>query len=173
MSKHPSIPRGDHQSYMRYALSLGKLAPRKPTNFRVGAVLVDETTGDILSTGYTMELPGNTHAEQCCLTKYQTALATTAGSPQPSVEQRLVLYTTMEPCNRRASGNVPCTETILLFGSPDGGRVKKVYVGLQEPETFVGANEGRRKLDEGDVRYEHVEGLEKEVLEVATAGHEP
>ncbi|KAL9132558.1 MAG: hypothetical protein Q9175_006268 [Cornicularia normoerica] len=163
MAESSSIAPVDHLAYMRYALSLAKKAPPKVTNFCVGAVLVDEAANAILSTGYTMELPGNTHAEQCCLTKAErSGVAGTGAAPQ-----KLVLYTTMEPCNERASGNRPCTETIL---KPRG--IKVVYVGVKEPDKFVGKNVGRAKLEEAGIKYVHVPGLEAEILEVATAGHE-
>ena len=153
----------DHLAFMRHALSLAKKAPPKPTNFCVGAVLVDEAANVIVSTGYTMELPGNTHAEQCCLAKAE-------GTGEPGTRtatQKLVLYSTMEPCDKRASGNMPCTETILRSGG-----ITAVYVGVREPETFVGENLGRAKLEEAGIEYVHVPGLEAEILEVATAGHE-
>ena len=165
MENPPSIPPSDHIAYMRHALSLAKNAPPRPTNFRVGAILVDEATNTILSTGYTLELPGNTHAEQCCLAK---ADKITRGKGEAAT-QKLVLYTTMEPCNKRASGNPPCTETILKYY---GGAIKVVYVGVREPEKFVGEKVGRAKLEEAGVGYVHVPGLEAEILEVATAGHE-
>ena len=162
MANSSSIAPGDHLAYMRYALSLAKKAPPKPTNFCVGAILVDEAANEVLSTGYTMELPGNTHAEQCCLAK-----AEKDGLPEPGAEaQKLVLYTTMEPCSKRASGNMPCTETILKTGG-----IETVYVGVKEPEKFVGENIGRAKLEGAGVEYVLVPGLEAEILEVATAGH--
>ena len=60
----------------RYALEQVCLSPLAHTKFCVGAVLVDADKNEILSTGYSMELPGNTpvdpgntHAEQCCFIK--------------------------------------------------------------------------------------------------------
>ena len=168
MAEGSPIAPVDHLAYMRYALSLAKKAPPKPTNFCVGAVLVDEAANAILSTGYTMELTGNTHAEQCCLAKAEHSKMEQNGPPETrAASQKLVLYTTMEPCNKRASGNVPCTETILKTGG-----IKVVYVGVKEPEKFVGENVGRAKLEEAGIEYFHVPGLEVEILEVATAGHE-
>lgn len=168
MAESSSIVPLDHLAYMRYALSLAQKAPRKSTNFCVGAVLVDEAANEILSTGYTMELPGNTHAEQCCLAKMEKSETRKSGLPETvAAAQKLVLYTTMEPCNKRASGNVPCTETIVKTGG-----IKVVYVGVREPEKFVGENVGRAKLEEAGIEYVHVPGLEAEILEVATAGHE-
>ena len=115
-----------------------------------------------------MELPGNTHAEQCCLRKYEEKPPAHDEAPK-----RLVLYTTMEPCNQRASGNIPCTETILHahYESSRTGGIETVYVGVQEPEKFVGQNAGRAKLEEAGIRYVHVSGLEEDILAVATAGH--
>ena len=182
MAELPSITPVDHLAYMRYALSLAKKAPQKPTNFCVGAVLVDECSNAILSTGYTMELPGNTHAEQCCLAKMEksktersekgTSEAEESGLLETGATvQRLVLYTTMEPCNNRASGNIPCIETILKSKMNDIGGIKVVYVGVTEPEKFVGENVGRVRLEKAGIEYVQVPGLEDEILEVATAGH--
>ena len=161
-----SIASGDHQGYMEYALALAKKAPPMPTNFCVGAILVDQVTNHVLATGYTMELPGNMHAEQCCLRKVEGRSMTNDMQPE-----QWVLYTTMEPCNARASGNKPCTETILDTSKRGVGAIRTVYVGVQEPEKFVGENTGRARLEEAGIQYIHVAGLEEEILAVATAGH--
>ncbi len=161
----------DHQNYMRLALSLAEKSIPKSTNFRVGAVLVDEGTNEILSTGYTLELPGNTHAEQCCLDKYCAMKQISEENIGNILPERTVLYTTMEPCDRRASGNIPCTERILNTRSGTDRGIKTVYLGVKEPEIFVGENTGRMKLEEGGIACVHVSGLEDEILKVATAGH--
>lgn len=159
--------------YMQYALSIAKKASPKPTNFSVGAVIVDETENHILATGYTNELSGNMHAEQCALTKLETKLR--ASPPMwLSPDAVLVLYTTMEPCNKRSSGNIPCTETILDFNQkPLTKGIAKVYFGVKEPEKFVEANRGIEKLETQGIELQHVPGLEKDIVEVATAGHQP
>ena len=158
---------------MEYALSIAKQASPKSTNFSVGAVVVDETENHILTTGYTNELPGNTHAEQCALTKLETKVRV---SPPMwlSPDAALVLYTTMEPCNKRSSGSLPCTETILDFNQkPLTKGITKVYFGVKEPAKFVEANQGKGKLETHGIELQHVPGLEKAILEVATAGHQP
>lgn len=167
----PSVAAHDHHSYIRLALSLAEKSIPKSTNFRVGAVLVDEATNTILSTGYTLELPGNTHAEQCCLDKYCAMKDIPVEDIGNLLPTNTVLYTTMEPCDRRASGNVPCTERILQTKLGANGGIKTVYLGVKEPEIFVGENTGRSKLQEGGIVCIHVAGLEDEILEVATAGH--
>jgi pyrimidine deaminase RibD-like protein len=67
-----SPSKSDHFSYLQQALDLARKSPPKPTNFCVGALIASYTlngSSEILSTGYTLELPGNTHAEQCALSK--------------------------------------------------------------------------------------------------------
>ncbi|PYH33702.1 putative DRAP deaminase [Aspergillus neoniger CBS 115656] len=171
---HPSIPAGDHKAYMEYALDQARLSPPAPTKFCVGAVLVDSDKNEILSTGYSMELsgdrpgdPGNTHAEHCCFIK----VAEQRNIPEDQIgkvlPQNTVLYTTMEPCNRRLSGNRTCVERILKLGDA----IKVVYVGIKEPEKFIGENAGRKRLEEAGIVVELVEGMEDRITEVATAGH--
>ncbi|KFY22817.1 hypothetical protein V493_06297 [Pseudogymnoascus sp. VKM F-4281 (FW-2241)] len=166
---HPVISAGDHAGYMSHALQQARLSPPKPTNFRVGAVLVDADLNRILSTGYTGELPGNTHAEQCCFIK----IAQQRNIPEEDIGEVLprntVLYTTVEPCDERLSGNRTCVDRILRLD----GAIKVVYVGVLEPETFIGQNRGRRKLENAGVKVAIVEGMKEQILEVSTAGHEP
>lgn len=52
------------------------------------------------------------------------------------------------------------------------GAIKVVYVGIKEPETFIGENVGRKMLEDAGVVVKFVEGMEDRILEVSTAGHE-
>jgi len=168
----------DDLHYLRLALDCARNSPPKPTNFRVGAVLLSPSSSPpILATGYTLESPGNTHAEQTCFIK----LASAHNIPGPVVEDHLgpllpddaVLYTTMEPCNKRSAGNLTCVERILKLRRSDGSvAVRKVVCGVNEPEKFVGENVGRKRLEEAGIEVVHISGLEEEILDVATAGHE-
>ncbi|KAK2810556.1 hypothetical protein FQN50_002813 [Emmonsiellopsis sp. PD_5] len=216
------IPKSTHLHYLRACLSLAKQSPPKPTNFRVGAILLARhqppttttttttmpttspddaphlSTDTILSTGYTLELPGNTHAEQCALAKYAAAKGVSEERvgqvlPPPTTavgdsgRPQIVLYVTMEPCGLRLSGNLPCVQRIIRtrevagtdidtnaqVGAGGGRRgIDKVYFGVKEPGTFVGGSVGCRMMDEAGVEWEVVSGLEEEILEVAMAGHE-
>lgn len=172
---HPTIAAGDHKTFMEYALDRARLSPPASTKFCVGAVLVDADKGEVLSTGYSLELPrdslgdpGSTHAEQCCFIK----VASKHGLPEERIGEVLpkntVLYTTMEPCNKRLSGNRTCVERILRLH----GAIKIVYVGIKEPEVFVGENLGRKRLEDAGVVVEVVEGMQDQILKVSTAGHE-
>jgi len=156
-----------HSEYMRQALALAQKSPPKPTNYRVGALLVNAKTNSILSSGYTLECEGNTHAEQCCFIKLAEAHKIPEEALAEVLPAETVLYTTVEPCFKRLSGNIPCVERILRLGNA----IKTVYVGVKEPEKFVGENTGRKQLEEAGIRVFLVEGMEKEILEIATAGH--
>ena len=172
---HPAIAARDHRAYMEYALQCARLSPPEPSKFCVGAVLVDADKNEILSTGYSLEIPkdrshdaSTTHAEQCCFLK----VAAKHNLPEERIgevlPQNTVLYTTMEPCNERLSGSRTCVERILRLG----GAIKVVYVGIKEPKKFVGENKGIKRLEDAGVVVVHVDGMREEILAVATAGHE-
>jgi len=159
------------EDFMRLALALAEKSPPKPSNFRVGAVLVDEKDDKILATGYTLEQPGNTHAEQCCLQKFASTHGTSGEAMADLLPRATAIYTTMEPCVMRLSGNLPCVDRIIGTRKGKSGGIKRVYHGVKEPETFVGENRGRAKLEEAGIECIHVPGFEDEILKVATAGH--
>lgn len=163
------IKPNDHRAYMELALSLARKSPPKPTNYRVGAVVVDQSTNQVLAHGYTLELEGNTHAEQCCLIKLAEAHRVQEERLAQVLPKNLALYTTVEPCSKRLSGNMPCAERILRLA----GVIRTVYVGVMEPKKFVAENTGREALEKAGIQFVHVEGLEDEILNVARAGHEP
>lgn len=163
----------DHKAMMQEALEEAKKSTPKPSNYCVGALLVDSETGDVLSRGYTLEIEGNTHAEQCCLIKFAQAHDLSEESVGEILPPNVDLYTTMEPCNMRLSGSLPCVDRILRTKNKDGTlAIKRVFLGVKEPEKFVGENQGRTKLEEHGIECIHISGLEAEILKIATAGHE-
>ena len=164
---HPQIAAGDHRAYMDYAITQAQHSPPKPTNFCVGAVLVDADRNSILATGFTLELEGNTHAEQCCFMKVAEKHHVCEEDVATVLPANVILYTTMEPCNKRSAENMTCVERILRCGKG----IKKVYAGVLEPEKFVGENVGRKRLVESGIPIEIVEGFGAKILDVATAGH--
>ncbi|KAF2250701.1 hypothetical protein BU26DRAFT_529870 [Trematosphaeria pertusa] len=164
---------------MEYAAEKARLSPPGPDKFCVGAVLANRDTGEILSTGYSIELPGymegdsgSTHAEQCCFIK----VAQKHGLPAVRAEEHIgdvlpkntVLYTTMEPCNARLSGNRTCCDRIVALKD----KLKTVYVGIREPNTFIVDNDGKKRLEGEGIRFEMVEGARNLCYEVAMTGHE-
>ena len=193
-------PASIHKHYLAECLVLAKQSPPKPTNFRVGSLLLlrrqaksSDTTkpsfdDKIISTGYTLELPGNTHAEQSCLKKLtakhevfeeQVGRAIKRECDEEKKKSKgdaqVVLYVTMEPCGKRLSGNAPCVERIIQAGRSEDGiegcGIDMVYFGVKEPGTFVGESQGCKMLTEAGVKWEHVAGMEDEILAVAMEGH--
>ena len=172
---YPTVAARDHKAFMEYALEVARRSPPKPDKFCVGAVLVDEDSGKILSDGFSLELPGDrlgdpgkTHAEQCCFIKITDQHGIEEARIGNILPPNTVLYTTMEPCNSRLSGNKPCVDRIIGLNRA----VKTVYVGIQEPNTFIVANSGRNRLEDAGIKVVFIEGMQDRILEVAMAGHE-
>ena len=173
MSSQP-VDAGSNERYMQLAIEQAKLSPPASTKFCVGAILADADANAIISTGHSLELPHNalgepdsTHAEQCCFIK----VANKQNLPEERIGEALpkntVLYTTMEPCNKRLSGKTTCAERILSLN----GAIKMVYVGIKEPEVFVGKNEGIKRLEDAGIPVQFVQGMTEQILEISTAGH--
>ncbi|PVH23563.1 hypothetical protein CXQ85_003853 [Candidozyma haemuli] len=155
---YPDWAINPHRKFMELAIEQAKKCGETQTQFNVGAVLVLD--GEVLATGHSRELPGNTHAEQCALEKYFKENNTT------DVPKGTELFTTMEPCSFRLSGNLPCVDRILATS------IKTCFVGILEPDTFVQNNTGKAKLTEAEVEYIHIPGYEDECLEIAKLGHD-
>ncbi|GAA5865984.1 hypothetical protein JCM8547_002904 [Rhodosporidiobolus lusitaniae] len=151
----PTTSDAEHVKYMRMALDEARKSIHIPSAFCVGCVLVSSPShpshpSTVLSTGFSRELPGNTHAEQCALDKLLSPSSSDQGpfaSPAIQGDDRLKLldgascYTTMEPCSSRLSGNVPCVQRLLKTG------VQSIFIGVEEPSDFVEC-EGTRLLKE-------------------------
>jgi pyrimidine deaminase RibD-like protein len=155
----------DDLAFLRLALDEAKRCTPTSTAYCVGCVIVDPVTREVLATGYSRELSGNTHAEENALAKL---LANGSQSKQSVQLTGLDMYATMEPCSERLSGNKPCTDRIIEAGRLIG----RVILGVREPDTFVRCI-GVEKLQQQGivvVRNED-EQLEKECLEVAKRGH--
>lgn len=146
----------EHSRFMELALNEARKAPDLDGAFAVGAVLVHN--GTVLETGYTRELEGNTHAEQNALTK----LANRGVAIPPGT----CLYTTMEPCTYRLSGNLPCSDRVIA-----NRNITTTFVGVLEPGTFVENNTSRSKLQDEGLVYLQVPGYAEEALKIAEKGH--
>lgn len=112
----------------------------------VGAVLVDPATDCTVAAGFSRELPGNTHAEQCAIDKLPYAKTREEQEPPRTA---LTLYTTMEPCTRRLSGLSSCTDRILAFVDDPAAStfvITRVVVGVAEPPTFIADCTGVTRL---------------------------
>jgi pyrimidine deaminase RibD-like protein len=108
---------------MEQAIALSYQSPVQDKRYRVGAIIVDERTQGILSTGFTGETIPIAHAEEVAFGKI-------AAKDRPALRQS-ILYSTMEPCSQRASAPKSCTQIIIESG------IKKVAYGFYEPDHFV------------------------------------
>lgn len=158
-TEYPDWALEPHRKYMELAITEAKKCEATTTAFSVGAVLVNGE--DVLSVGYSRELPGNTHAEQCALEKYFEKTG------QRTVPEGTIIYTTMEPCSYRLSGNTPCVDRIISLE----GNIKTVFVGVMEPDTFVKNNTSLAKLSQHDIDYVLIPGYEEECTKAAFKGH--
>jgi pyrimidine deaminase RibD-like protein len=143
-----------HLQYMRAALDEARKAIPVENAFCVGCVIVDEEGSDgprVISTGYSRELPGNTHAEANALAKLQNSAGTL---------RHCSVYTTMEPCSVRLSGLAPCSDGLINAGA------RKVLIGTMEPNDFVNCT-GIQKLLDAGIPVIWVRGLEEQCLSVA------
>jgi pyrimidine deaminase RibD-like protein len=134
------------------------------TAYSVGALLVDGS-GAVLATGYSRELPGNTHAEECALIKVGCLAATGEAGPSPNAARGCAMFTTMEPCSLRLSGKTPCADLLRAAG------VARVVVAVFEPPTFVAACSGVQQLRDAGVRVDVVDDAECRRLALAPNAH--
>lgn len=174
------IPRETHLSFLHRTLALAALSPSRPTNFRVGCIIVsysDPVAPIVLATGYTLESPGNTHAEECALEKIQVQRGKTGQRDRHdaglfAAEERVVLYTSLEPCGLRLSGKEACVRRIMATRSKDGqGGVSRVVFGAREPGTFVKDSQSCTIMTEAGIAWDYLPEFEEEILKIAKAGH--
>ncbi|WP_225099800.1 dihydrofolate reductase family protein [Streptomyces sp. CoH27] len=120
-------PSAADRHWLRTACELAALCPPSETAFSVGAVVV-AADGTELARGYSREGDDPVvHAEEAALAKIDPADPRLAGA---------TVYSSLEPCARRASRPAPCAELILRAG------VRRVVTAWREPDTFVEAADG-------------------------------
>jgi diaminohydroxyphosphoribosylaminopyrimidine deaminase/5-amino-6-(5-phosphoribosylamino)uracil reductase len=136
------------RDWLAYAVGLSHRCPQAGTAYSVGAVIVRD--GRVLADGHSRELDASTHAEEAALQKLGTAPAGLAGA---------TLYSSLEPCSRRASRPLSCTGLIL------GAGIRRVVYALREPPLFVECV-GAALLAEAGVEVIEVRELAGEVAAI-------
>lgn len=122
----PLATAADHH-WLALACELAALCPPSRTAFSVGAVIV-AADGTELARGHSREGDDNVvHAEEAALAKLDPA--------DPRLRSATV-YSSLEPCVRRASRPKPCARLILDAG------VGRVVTAWREPDTFVADADG-------------------------------
>ena len=110
------------RQWLAAAVDLSRRCPPSQSAFSVGALLV-AASGQVMATGYSRETDPKDHAEEVALRRAGRAgltdLATTT------------LYSSLEPCLRRASRRDSCAELVSVAG------LRRVVIAWREPPLFV------------------------------------
>ena len=114
------VARGEDLNWLAAAIGLSERCPPADSAFCVGAILVG-ISGQIVAQGYSRQADPRDHAEEVALRQAATLGAELGGA---------TLYTSLEPCLRRASRPIPCAELILRSG------VRRVVYAWREPPIF-------------------------------------
>ena len=135
--------------FMRMALmlarrGLGNTAP----NPAVGAVIVDEATGEVIARGWTQS-GGRPHAETEALKR--------AGSRAAGA----TMYVTLEPCSHHGK-TPPCADAIVAAG------ISRVVVAIEDPDARV-SGRGLDRLRDAGIAV--TRGVLSEEADWVTRGH--
>ncbi|MDT0392513.1 MULTISPECIES: dihydrofolate reductase family protein [Streptomyces] len=122
-----ALPAAADHRWLSLACELAEQCPPSDTAFSVGAVVV-AADGTELARGHSRE-GGDpvVHAEEAALARIDPADPRLPGA---------TVYSSLEPCARRASRPVPCARLILDAG------VRRVVTAWREPDTFVAGADG-------------------------------
>ncbi|WTC17879.1 dihydrofolate reductase family protein [Streptomyces cellulosae] len=129
-----ALPSAADRHWLALACELAAQCPPSETAFSVGAVVV-AADGTELARGHSREGEDPVvHAEEAALAKADPTDPRLAGA---------TVYSSLEPCARRASRPAPCARLILDAG------VRRVVTAWREPDTFVTDADGSAVLAEG------------------------
>ncbi len=136
--------------HLRRAVELSRRCPPSETAFSVGAVIVG-ADGRVLAEGFSREADAHDHAEEAALAKLP------AGDPRL---RGATVYSSLEPCGRRASRPAPCARLLIAAGVP------RVVVAWREPDLFVTDCQGTALLEAAGIEVVELAELAEEAREV-------
>ena len=134
--------------YLVRAIALSRCCTPSTSAFSVGAVIL--TRDGRLFEGFTHETGARNHAEEEAIAKALAAGADLRGT---------TIYSSLEPCSRRASKPLSCTEHIINYG------FARVVFACREPGCFVDC-EGAEKLIAAGVEVREIAALADEVKRI-------
>lgn len=135
-------------TYMARALALSRESMPCDSCYRVGAVVVAMSGGAY--EGYTHETSPRAHAEQEAIAKALAAGEDLRGA---------TIYSTMEPCSKRASKQPSCASLIIHNG------FGRAVFALREPDLFVRCD-GIRMLQEAGIDVVEMPAFSPEVRKI-------
>jgi diaminohydroxyphosphoribosylaminopyrimidine deaminase/5-amino-6-(5-phosphoribosylamino)uracil reductase len=142
----------DDRRWLTLAIELAHRCPPSTTAFSVGALIVDER-GTEISRGFSRET-GRCHAEESALCKLDATAAAAPGLGDAT------LYSSLEPCVRRASGARACTDLIIAAG------IRRVVIAWREPPIFVSRPGGVAALEAAGVAVTELPDLARRAAAV-------
>ena len=131
------------------AIQLSKQCIPINNAFSVGAIVFD-AKGTLISTGFSREEGARSHAEEVALKRAHKIGANL---------QSGTIYSSLEPCGKRASSNKTCTQRIIEAG------ISRVVIAMKEPAIFVNPATLDR-FDKAGIKLIHFPEFEHEVREI-------
>ncbi len=135
-------------NYILRAVSCSQKSDPTEIRYRVGAVIITADGAEF--EGYTGETAPENHAEEEAILKAVAAGADLKGA---------TIYSTIEPCTKRASKLESCTDLIIRHG------FKRVVFALREPDRFVRC-EGVRRLAGAGVEGREMAAYAPDVIRI-------
>ena len=134
----------DDTRWMRVAVEQAWRCPPSDNAYSVGAVIV-AADGAELSRGFSRENDDPlAHAEESALRKLAPGDRRLPGA---------TIYSTLEPCSRRTSRPLTCTELIIAAG------IRRVVIAWREPPLFVTDCQGVELLAEAGITVDELPGF--------------
>lgn len=146
----PEDTSSDDHAWLREAIGLSRNCPPASGAYSVGAVVVDGD-GQEIARGWSRETDPHVHAEEAALARI---------APHDSRLPGATLYSTLEPCSRRASRPRTCTQLILAAG------IGRVVIAWREPDLFVADAQGAELLRDAGVEVVELADLAEEARAV-------
>jgi len=116
---------GDREAdrhWLAAAIDLSRRCPPSQSAFSVGALVV-APSGQVIAAGYSRETDSKDHAEEVALSRVTGAGLTDLAAA--------TLYSSLEPCLRRASPRESCARLLASAG------LCRVVIAWREPPVFV------------------------------------
>ena len=143
----------NHSKWMRIAIEQAWRCPVTEGAYSVGAVIVD-SFGQEIARGYSRDTAGKVHAEE-------SALAKVSATDRPRLCDATI-YSTLEPCSKRASRSLSCTHLILA------ARIPRAVIAWREPSLFVADCQGIELLKEAGVQVVELAAMAAEAKAMNT-----
>lgn len=125
--------RARDRHWLQVAIDLSRRCPPSVSAYSVGALVVG-ADGSVIAEGYSRETNATVHAEEVALARVAP------GDPRLATA---TLYSSLEPCSRRRSRPLSCTQLIVRAG------VRRVVFAMREPAVFVEGRGAEELADAG------------------------